>query len=64
MVDYYRLDDDPTTGCAVEILTSADDEAEMGVYHDRYQPQRSAKLRAALGDYLPFGWGLDLEFVT
>jgi hypothetical protein len=39
--------------CATEITTGADDESEMGVFHDLYQPQRSANLRARLDDYTP-----------
>lgn len=40
--------------CAVEIRQGADDEAEMGVFHDLYQPQRVANLRARLDEYLRF----------
>ena len=42
-------------GCAVEITRGADDQAEMGAFHQLYQPQREANLRAALDDYLRFG---------
>jgi hypothetical protein len=59
--DYCRLDD---ANCAEEILTGADDESEMGVYHDLYQPQRTKNLQSALSEFLPLGWGLDLEFAT
>ena len=31
--------------CAVEIARGADDESEMGVFHDLFQPQRAANLR-------------------
>jgi hypothetical protein len=41
--------------CAVEIRQGADDEAEMGAFHDLYQPQRVANLRARLDEYLRFG---------
>jgi hypothetical protein len=41
--------------CAVEIRQGADDEAEMGAFHDLYQPQREANLRARLEEYLRFG---------
>jgi hypothetical protein len=41
--------------CAVEITTGADDEAEMGVYHDLYQPQRIASLSQRLSEYTPAG---------
>lgn len=41
--------------CAVEIKQGADDQAEMGAFHDLYQPQREANLRARLDEYLRFG---------
>lgn len=39
--------------CADEIKRGADDESEMGVFHDLYQPQRLANLRVRLDEYLP-----------
>jgi hypothetical protein len=39
--------------CAEEIRRGADDESEMGVYHDLYQPQRAANLQARLEEYTP-----------
>ena len=44
-----------STSCAVEIKTGAEDQAEMGAFHDLYQPQREASLRARLDEYLRFG---------
>jgi hypothetical protein len=41
--------------CAVEIIQGADDEAEMGVFHDLFQPQREANLRTRLNEYVRFG---------
>jgi hypothetical protein len=41
--------------CAVEITTGADDQVEMGAFHNLYQPRREANLRAALNEYLRFG---------
>src|SRR5262249_26147840 len=41
--------------CALEIRQGADDEAEMGAFHQLYQPQREANLRARLDEYLRFG---------
>lgn len=38
-----------------EIKQGADDEAEMGVFHDLYQPQREKNLRTRLDEYLRFG---------
>lgn len=42
-----------TLHCAPEITRGADDESEMGVYHDLFQPQRTANLRARLDEYAP-----------
>jgi hypothetical protein len=42
-------------GCAEEIVRGADDESEMGVFHDLFQPQRDANLRARLAEYTPAG---------
>jgi hypothetical protein len=39
--------------CADEIKRGADDEAELGVFHNLYQPQRAANLRARLDEYTP-----------
>lgn len=47
--DYARLS--PT--CAPEIKRGADDESEMGVFHDLFEPQRTANLRARLDEYTP-----------
>ncbi len=41
--------------CAEEISRGADDEAEMGAFHDLFQPQRLANLRARLNEYTPAG---------
>jgi hypothetical protein len=41
--------------CADEIRSGADDESEMGVFHDLYQPQRAANLRARLDEFTPAG---------
>jgi hypothetical protein len=41
--------------CGLEIRQGADDEAEMGAFHDLFQPQREANLRARLDEYLRFG---------
>jgi hypothetical protein len=39
--------------CAEEITEGAEDEAEMGVFHNLYQPQRDANLRARLDQFTP-----------
>jgi hypothetical protein len=41
--------------CAEEITRGADDGAEMGVFHDLFQPQREANLRTRLDEYTPAG---------
>ncbi len=50
--------------CAPEIKRGADDESEMGVFHDLFQPQREANLRARLDEYTPAGMNAGLIFVT
>lgn len=42
-------------GCAEEIRTGAETQAEMGVYESLRQPQREANLRERLDEYLPYG---------
>lgn len=48
--------------CADEIRCGADDESEMGVYHDLYQPQRAANLRARLEEFTPAGLDVAILF--
>lgn len=38
-----------------EIRSGADDESEMGAFHELYQPQRETNLRVRLNEYLRFG---------
>ena len=40
--------------CSDAIRRGADDEAEMGAFHDLYQPQRESNLRSRLDEYLRF----------
>lgn len=47
---------------AAEIGQGADDGAEMGAFHDRYQPQREANLRTRLDEYLRFGLDAGIFF--
>lgn len=49
--------------CPAEIRRGADDESEMGVYHDLFQPQREAVLGARLREYVPAGFEAALFFV-
>lgn len=51
-------------GCAEEIRRGAEDGAEMGAYHDLYQPQREDSLRARLAEYTPAGSDAGVVFVT
>lgn len=50
--------------CAPEITQGADDEAEMGAFHDLYQPQRAANLRARLDEYTPAGMAAGILFAS
>jgi hypothetical protein len=50
--------------CADEIKRGADDEAEMGVFHDLFQPQREANLRARLDEFTPTGMDAGIIFVN
>ncbi len=57
---YCQLADD----CALEIKRGADDESEMGVFHDLFQPQREANLRVRLDEYTSAGMNQGIFFVT
>jgi hypothetical protein len=50
--------------CAGEIRRGADDESEMGAFHDLYAPQREANLRARLEEYLRFGLEAGILYAT
>ncbi|MGH6871409.1 MAG: hypothetical protein ACREHE_07880 [Rhizomicrobium sp.] len=52
------------TACASEIVTGADDESEMGAFHNLFQPQRAANLRARLAEFTPAGTDAGLIFVS
>jgi hypothetical protein len=45
-------------------LTGADDQSEIGVFHDIYAPQRLANLNVMLSDYLRFGMEAGVFFAT
>lgn len=51
MATYCQL----ANNCAEEIKRGADDESEMGVFHDLFQPQREANLRTRLDEFTPAG---------
>ncbi len=47
-----------------KIRTGASDEAEMGVFHDLYQPQRETNLRVRLDEFLRFGLEAGIFYAT
>jgi len=57
---YAKLSD----SCAREIVRGADDESEMGVFHDLYRPQRAANLRARLDEYTPAGMTAGIVYAS
>jgi hypothetical protein len=50
--------------CAPEITRGAEDESEMGAFHDLYQPQREANLRVRLEEFTPAGMEADILFAS
>ena len=50
--------------CPPEIATGADDESEMGAFHELFQPQRLTNLRVRLDEYLRFGLEAGIIYVT
>lgn len=50
--------------CAKEILSGADDESEMGAFHDLFQPQREINLKIRLKEYLRFGLEAGIFYET
>ena len=52
------------TLCAAEIKQGADDGAEMGAFHNLYQPQREANLRTRLKEYLRFGLETGIRYAS
>jgi hypothetical protein len=46
------------------IRQGADDEAEMGAFHDLFQPQRETNLRLRLGEYLRFTMEAGIIYLT
>lgn len=49
---------------ATEIREGADDEAEMGAFHELFEPQRETNLRIRLEEYLRFGLEAGIFYVT
>jgi len=58
--EYCQLAD----ACACEIKRGADDESEMGVFHDLYQPQRAANLKTRLDEYTPAGMNAGIIYAN
>ncbi len=52
------------TSCPQQIRTGAEDESEMGVFHDLFQPQQQASLLARLDEYLRLGLEAGIFYVT
>jgi len=50
--------------CAESIRRGADDESEIGAFHDLFQPQRDAYVRARLAEYLRFGLEAGVFYAT
>ena len=50
--------------CAEEIRRGAEDESEMGVFHDLYQPQRTDNLRTRLNEYMVAGMDVGIIFAS
>lgn len=59
MATYCQL----ALACASEIRRGADDQSEMGVFHELYQPQRETNLRTRLDDYTPAGMETGIIYV-
>lgn len=57
---YCQLSD----SCAQEIKRGADDESEMGVFHDLYQPQRAANLYTRLDEHTPAGMDVRIIYIN
>jgi hypothetical protein len=58
--DYCRL----SLACPPEIARGADDESELGAFHDLFFPQRRAALQARLQEFTPAGGTAGITFVT
>ena len=50
--------------CSGEVSAGADDESEMGAFHDLYQPQRVANLRVRLTEFSPAGTDAGIIFAS
>lgn len=57
---YGRL----ATDCTDEIGRGAEDRSELGVFHDLFEAQRAANLRARLADHVPAGTEVGIIFAS
>jgi hypothetical protein len=57
---YCQLAED----CPQEIWRGASDQGELGVFHNLFQPQREANLRARLAEYVPAAIDVDVIYST
>lgn len=53
-----------TSHCPAEIRTGAEDESEIGAFHDLFAPQRERNLRIRLQEYLRFGLEAGIFYST
>ncbi|HEY6141030.1 MAG TPA: hypothetical protein VI670_25010 [Thermoanaerobaculia bacterium] len=53
-----------SAACPPEIREGADDEGSMGAFHDIHEPQREARLRASIEEYLRFGLQAGIFYAT
>jgi hypothetical protein len=51
-------------GCPAEITRGAEDGAELGAFHDLFQPQRADNLRARLSEFLPAGMDAGIVYIS
>ena len=56
--DYLRLND----SCPSEILKGAEDQGEMGIYHNEFYTQRAIQLRQRLQEFVPAGNDIQIIF--
>ncbi len=50
--------------CASEVTTGADDQSEMGAFHNLFQPQRAANLNIRLDEFTPAGMDAGIIFAS
>ena len=50
--------------CPREIRAGAEDESEMGAFHDVFAPQRESNLKIRLQEYLRFGLEAGIFYAT